>query len=135
MAATYPCGQPGSSSLCVSLEAFAKPTSRTFSRPFPPACANQSPWVFAHTQVRDPCESAAACFGHALGTPSTWLPKDWTLADKVLKKTPLDLQKRFPIYHPCPKYLAAHRCGSAFSQDGLASSQDREKSGKNTVGW
>ena len=38
-------------------------------------------------------------------------PKDWTLADKVLKKTPLDLQKRFPKYHACPKYLAAHRCG------------------------
>ena len=25
-----------------------------------------------------------------------------TLADKVLKKTPLDLQKRFPIFHVCP---------------------------------
>ena len=39
---------------------------------------------------------------------------DSTPADKVLKKTPLDLQKRIPIYHACPKYLAAHRCGSAF---------------------
>ena len=37
---------------------------------------------------------------------------DLTLADKVLKKTSLDLQKRFPIYHACPKYLAAYRCGS-----------------------
>ena len=35
-------------------------------------------------------------------------------ADKVLKKTRLDLQKRFPIYHVCPKYSAAHFCGSAF---------------------
>ena len=35
-------------------------------------------------------------------------------ADKVLKKTRLDLQKRFPIYHVCPKCLAAHLCGSAF---------------------
>ena len=35
-------------------------------------------------------------------------------ADKVLKKTQLDLQKRFPIYHVCPKSLAAHFCGSAF---------------------
>ena len=26
-------------------------------------------------------------------------------ADKVLKKTRLDLQKRFPIYHVCPKML------------------------------
>ena len=25
-----------------------------------------------------------------------WKPKDWILADKVLKKTPLDLQKTFP---------------------------------------
>ena len=32
-----------------------------------------------------------------------------TLADKVLKKTPLDLQKRFQIYHACPKYLAARQ--------------------------
>ena len=31
---------------------------------------------------------------------------DWTLADQVLKKTPLDSQKRFPMYHACPKYLA-----------------------------
>ena len=29
--------------------------------------------------------------------------KDLTLVDKVLKRTPLDLQKRFPIYHVCPK--------------------------------
>ena len=27
--------------------------------------------------------------------------------------THLDLQKRFPIYHVCPKYLAALLCGSA----------------------
>ena len=32
---------------------------------------------------------------------------DLTLADKVLKKTLLDLQKRVPIYHVCPKCLAA----------------------------
>ena len=35
-------------------------------------------------------------------------------ADKVLKKTRLDLQKRFPIYHAGLKCLAAHLCGSAF---------------------
>ena len=39
--------------------------------------------------------------------------KDLTLADKVLKKTLLDLQKRFPIYHVCPKCLAALLCGKA----------------------
>ena len=55
---------------------------------------------------------------------------DWTLADKVLKKSPLDLQKRFPIYHACPKYLAARRCGSAFPENGSAFRQDFEKVGK-----
>ena len=55
---------------------------------------------------------------------------DLTLADKVLKKTPVDLQKRFPIYHACPKYLAAHCCGSAFPENGLAFRQDLDEVGK-----
>ena len=53
----------------------------------------------------------------------------------MLKKTPLDLQKRFPIYHACPKYLAAYRCGSAFPENGLAFRQDLEKVGKTQVDW
>ena len=40
-----------------------------------------------------------------------WNSMDSIPADKVLKKTQLDLQKRFPIYHVCPKFLAAHLCG------------------------
>ena len=36
-------------------------------------------------------------------------------AGKVLKRTQLNLQKSFPIYHVCPKCLAALLCGSAFS--------------------
>ena len=40
-----------------------------------------------------------------------------TLADKVLKKTRLDLQKRFPIYHVCPKYMAERLFSLAFHQD------------------
>ena len=60
---------------------------------------------------------------------------DWTLADKVLKKTPLDLQKRFPTNHACPKYLAAYRCGSAIPENGLAFRQDLEKVGKTKVDW
>ena len=36
-----------------------------------------------------------------------------------MKKTPVDLQKRFPIYHAYLTYLAAHRCGSALLQDGV----------------
>ena len=47
-----------------------------------------------------------------------------------MKKTPVDLQKRFPIYHARPKCLAAYRCGSAFAQNGLALRQDREKVSK-----
>ena len=60
---------------------------------------------------------------------------DSTLADKVLKKTLLDLQKRFPIYHVCPKYLAAHFCGSAFPENGLAFHQDHDKVGVTQVDW
>ena len=39
---------------------------------------------------------------------------DSILADNVLEMTQLDLQKRFPVYHVCPKCLAALLCGSAF---------------------
>ena len=55
---------------------------------------------------------------------------DSTLADKVLKKTPLDLQKRFLTYHASPKCLAAYRCGSAFPENGFAFQQDLEMVGK-----
>ena len=54
-------------------------------------------------------------------------------ADKVLKKTRLDLQKRFPIYHVCPKCLAVHRCGWAFPENGLAFRQDFDKVGQTLV--
>ena len=53
----------------------------------------------------------------------------------MLKKTPVDLQKRFPIYHACPKCLAAHCCGSAFPHNGVAFSQDREKVRVTLVDW
>ena len=56
-------------------------------------------------------------------------------ADKVLKKTRLDLQKRFPIYHVCPKCLAAHLCGSAFLYNGLAFHQELDEVGKTQVDW
>ena len=60
---------------------------------------------------------------------------DSTLTDKVLKKTRLDLQKRFPIFHPYPKCLAAHFCGSAFPENGLAFQQDLDEVGKTLVDW
>ena len=44
-----------------------------------------------------------------------------------MKKTPVDLQKRFPIYHAYPKCLAAYLCGSA-------SRLDFEKVGKKLTG-
>ena len=58
-----------------------------------------------------------------------------TLADKVLKKTRLDLQKRFPMYHVCPKCLAAHFCGSAFQESGSAFHQELDEVGKTLVDW
>ena len=61
---------------------------------------------------------------------------DSTLADKVLKKTLLDLQKRFPKNHVChKKYLAAHFCGSAFPENGSAFHQDLDEVGKTLVDW
>ena len=60
---------------------------------------------------------------------------DSTLEDKVLKKTRLDLQKRLPIYHVCPKCLAAHLCGSAFLWNGLAFLQELDEVGMTLVDW
>ena len=64
-----------------------------------------------------------------------WGSMDLTLADKVLKKTPTDLQKRFPIYLVCPKCLAAHRCGSALQKNVLAFHQELDEVGKTLVDW
>ena len=56
-------------------------------------------------------------------------------ADNVLKRAQLDLQKRFPIYHVCPKCLAALLCGSAFLLNGLAFLQELDEVGKTKVDW
>ena len=63
-----------------------------------------------------------------------WNSMDSIPADKVLKRTQLDLQKRFPIYHVCPKYLAVHLCGSAFLWNGLAFLQELDDTGR-LVTW
>ena len=60
-------------------------------------------------------------------------PMDSIPADKVLKMTHLDLQKRFPIYHVCPKCLAALLCGLAFLQNGLAFLQESDEVGMTVV--
>ena len=56
-------------------------------------------------------------------------------ADEVLKRTQLDLQKRFPIYLACPKCLAALLSRSAFPQNGLAFLQELDEVGKTLVDW
>ena len=60
---------------------------------------------------------------------------DSILEDKELMKMHVDLQKRFPIYHVCPKCLAAHLCGSAFQKNDLAFHQDLDEVGKTQVDW
>ena len=52
-----------------------------------------------------------------------------------MKKTPVDLQKRFPIFHAYRKYQAAYRCGSAFQKNGLTFRQDHDKVEITPVGW
>ena len=56
-------------------------------------------------------------------------------AGKVLKRTQLDLQKRFPIYHACLKCLAALLCGSAFPENSLAFLQELDEVRKTLVDW
>ena len=60
---------------------------------------------------------------------------DAILEDKVLMMTHLDLQKRFPIFHVCPKCLAALLCGSAFQKNVLASLQELDEVGMTLVDW
>ena len=60
---------------------------------------------------------------------------DAILEDKVLMMTHLDLQKRFPIYNVCPKCLAAHFCGSAYQENGLAFLQELDEVGMTLVDW
>ena len=64
-----------------------------------------------------------------------WNSMDSIPADNVLKKTQLDLQKRFPIYHVCPKWLDAPLCGSAITKNGLAFRQELDEVGMTLVDW
>ena len=60
---------------------------------------------------------------------------DAILVDKVLMMTHLDLQKRFPIFHVCPKCLAALLCGSAIRKNVLTSLQVLDEVGMTLVDW
>ena len=56
-------------------------------------------------------------------------------ADKVLKRTQLDWLKRFPIYHVCPKCLAALLSGSAIRKNVSTSLQILDEVGMTLVDW
>ena len=64
-----------------------------------------------------------------------WNSMDSIPADKVLKRTHLDLQKRFPIYHVCPKCLAALLCGAAIRRNASTILQELDEVGKTLVDW
>ena len=66
--------------------------------------------------------------------PRSMNSTDSILEDKVLIMTHLDLQKRFPIYHVCPKCLAALLCGSALQKNVLAFLQELDEVSTGHVG-
>ena len=69
--------------------------------------------------------------GAALRTNSI----DAILEDKELMKMHVDLQKRFPIYHVCPKYLAALLSGAAIRMKASTSLQVSDVLGMTLVDW
>ena len=60
---------------------------------------------------------------------------DAILEDKVLMMTHLDLQKRFPIYHVCPKCLAPLLSGSALRKNVSTTLQVLDEVGMTLVDW
>ena len=60
---------------------------------------------------------------------------DSILKDKELMKMQVDLQKRFPKYHVCPKYMAALRCGAAIRKNASTSLQVWDEVGMTLVDW
>ena len=62
-------------------------------------------------------------------------PMDSILEDKELMKMHVDLQKRFPIYHVCPKCLAALLCGAAIRMNASTSLQVSDEVGMTLVDW
>ena len=47
----------------------------------------------------------------------------------------VDLQKRFPIYHVCPKCLAAPLCGAAIRMNASTSLPVSDEVGMTLVDW
>ena len=58
---------------------------------------------------------------------------DSILEDKELMKMHVDLQKRFPIYHVCPKCMAALLCGAAIRMKASTSLQVLDEVGMTLV--
>ena len=60
---------------------------------------------------------------------------DAILEDKELMKMQVDLQKRFPIYHVCPKCLEVLLCGTAIRMKASTSLQVSDEVGMTLVDW
>ena len=60
---------------------------------------------------------------------------DSILEDKELMKMQVDLQKRFPIYHVCPRCLPALLCGAAIRKNASTSLPVSEEVGMTLVDW
>ena len=60
---------------------------------------------------------------------------DAIIEDKELMKIQVDLQKRFPIYHVCPKCLAALLCGTAIRKNVSTYLQVSDEVGMTLVDW
>ena len=67
--------------------------------------------------------------------PQLLYPMDSILEDEELMKMHVDLQKRFPIYHVCPKCMAALLCGAAIRKKASTSIQVSDVLGKTLVDW
>ena len=60
---------------------------------------------------------------------------DSVLEDKELMKMHVDLQKRFQIYHVCPKCMAALLCGAAIRRKASTILLVLDEVGKTLVDW
>ena len=92
-------------------------------------------WLTVLTGITDP----ELVFGfHSLHVviyvPLRLKSKDWPLLDKVLKKTLLDLQKRFPIYHALSQMLGGLSLRLGIPIDRLSIPPGSRKGGSN-AGW
>ena len=101
----------------------------------------QNFWLTVLTGISDP-EPVFDFHSSPLSMSESFLlflnSMDSTPADKVLKKTLLDLQKRFPIYHMCPKCLAAHSLRLGITIERLSIPPGNGWGGKDTgrlVSW